>query len=295
MDPASEDLVARPRGRGRGRATRAGPDPAVSVASQSPVPARGAMFQVERRELIMQRLQRDGRVDVSELAEAFDVTGETIRRDLTDLQEERLVRRVHGGAVPWRGASQVPHLEIREGLNVEEKRRIAAMAVHEVPDQGSLIIDSGSTALHLAEMLDRERELTVITNSMPIARALATTEWPEIMVLGGMLERRTLAMVDETGVELLRDITVDVAFIGCDGLSLDRGFTTPYRAEVAIKRAMMASARRVVMMADHSKFGNEQLFRFASIDEVDVFITGVEVDDATVARLEGLGPVVIRA
>ena len=253
------------------------------------------MFQVERREQILQRLRREGRVDVTELAGAFDVTGETIRRDLTDLQQDRLVRRVHGGAVLWSGSSLVPRLEIREGLNVEEKRRIAAMAAMEVPEQGSLIIDSGSTALHLAEILDRERELTVITNSIPIARALATTERPEIMVLGGILERRTLAMVDETGVDLLRDITVDVAFIGCDGLSLGRGFTTPYRAEVAIKRAMMASARRVVMMADHSKFGNEQLFRFAGIDEVDVFITGVEVDDATVARLEELGPVVVRA
>jgi DeoR family fructose operon transcriptional repressor len=263
--------------------------------NDAPVKRGGPMFQVERREQIMQRLRAEGRVDVTELAEAFEVTGETIRRDLTDLQQERLVRRVHGGAVPWRGPSLVPRLEVREGLNVEEKRRIAAMAAREVPEHGSLIIDSGSTALHLAEMLDRERDLTVITNSIPIARALATTERPEIMVLGGTLERRTLAMVDETGVDLLRDISVDVAFIGCDGMSLSRGFTTPYRAEVAIKRAMMASARRVVMMADHSKFGNEQLFRFAGIDEVDVFITGVEVDDATVARLEEQGPVVIRA
>jgi DeoR family fructose operon transcriptional repressor len=255
----------------------------------------GPMFQLERRELIMQRLVRDGRVDVAELAESFDVTSETIRRDLTDLERERLVRRVHGGAIPWRGASLVPRLEIRESINVDEKRRIAVAATREVPESGTLIIDSGSTALQLADALDRERDLTVITNSIPIIRSLALTDRPEIMVLGGALARRTMAMVDETGVDLLRGITADVLFFGCDGMSPERGFTTPYRAEVAIKRAMMACARRTVMLFDHSKVGNEQLYRFAGIDEVDVIITGTEVDDATAARLEERGPVVIRA
>jgi DeoR family fructose operon transcriptional repressor len=274
----------------------AGPDMPVSGASVATEPTRGGpMFQLERRELIMQRLLREGRVDVTELAEDFDVTSETIRRDLTDLQRERLVRRVHGGAIPWRGASLVPRLEVREGINVDEKRRIAAAATREVPERGAIIIDSGSTALHLADVLDRERDLTVITNSIPIIRSLALTERPEVVVLGGALERRTMAMVDETGVELLKGITVDVLFIGCDGMSPDVGFTTPFRAEVAIKRAMMASARRVVMMFDHSKVGSEQLFRFAAIEEVDTIISGVEMDDATAARLEAQGPVVVRA
>jgi DeoR family transcriptional regulator, fructose operon transcriptional repressor len=294
MEPASEDKVVRPLRRPRGpTAGSASDDPPVS--SEAFVAARGPMFQVERRERIMQRLLREGRVDVTDLAESFDVTGETIRRDLTHMQRERLVRRVHGGAVPWRGTAIVPRLEVREGINVDEKRRIAAAATGEVPERGSLIIDSGSTALHLADQLDRERDLTVITNSIPIIRSLALSDRPHVVVLGGALERKTMAMVDETGVELLRDIIVDVLFIGCDGMSPETGFTTPYRAEVAIKRAMMASARRIVMMFDHSKIGNEQLFRFATVEEVDVIITGIEVDDATAARMEAQGPVVIRA
>lgn len=255
----------------------------------------GPMFQLERRERIMQRLVREGRVDVADLAEAFDVTSETIRRDLTDLERERLVRRVHGGAIPWRGASLVPRLEVRESSHVDEKRRIAVAAARELPESGTIIIDSGSTALHLADVLDRERDLTVITNSIPIIRSLALTDRPEVIVLGGALVRKTMAMVDETSVEMLRGITVDVLFVGCDGMSPERGFTTPYRNEVAIKQAMMAAARRKVMLFDHSKIGNEQLFRFAGIDEVDTMITGVEVDDAMAARLEELGPVVVRA
>jgi len=255
----------------------------------------GPMFQGERRARIMQQLLEHGRVDVGDLAAEFAVTGETIRRDLTELQRDRLVRRVHGGAVPWRGSMLVPRLEVREGRNVEEKRRIANAALVEVPQSGSLIIDSGSTALHLADMLDRDRDLTVITNHVPIIRSLANTERPNVIVLGGALRRRTMAFVDETGVDTLRDITVDVAFIGCDGMSSERGFTTPYREEVAIKRAMMAAARRVVMMFDHSKVGSEQLFRFADIDEVDIIYSDTGMDDATASLLKEQGPDVVRA
>jgi DeoR family fructose operon transcriptional repressor len=261
---------------------------------ETATPKAGPMFQGERRAQIMSRILEVGRVDVAELAEEFDVTGETIRRDLTELQHQRLARRVHGGAVPWRGSILVPRLDVREGYNVDEKRRIAGAAQAEVPESGSLIIDSGSTALHLADVLDRDRDLTVITNQLSIIRSLSTTERPNVVVLGGALRRRTMAFVDETAVETLRDISVDVAFIGCDGMSPESGFTTPYREEVAIKRAMMASARRVVMMFDHSKVGNEQLFRFATVDEIDTIITDTGVDDETTALLEERGPVVIR-
>jgi DeoR family fructose operon transcriptional repressor len=252
------------------------------------------MFQGERRAQIMRRLVERGRVDVGDLADEFEVTGETIRRDLTELQNERLVRRVHGGAVPWRGSMLVPRLAVREGHMVEEKRRIAGAALAEVPERGTLIIDSGSTALHLADMLNRDRDLVVVTNSIPIMRSLATTERPKVIGLGGKLERRTMAFVDEAGVDMLKEIRVDVLFFGCDGMSPENGYMTPFRNEVAMKRAMMACARRVVMMFDHSKAGNDQLFRFADIDEVDVIYTDGGVDDRTVAHIEEQGPVVVR-
>jgi len=259
-----------------------------------PTHQRGPLFQAERRAQIMKRVLEHGRVDVTDLAEEFEVTGETIRRDLTELQGERLVRRVHGGAVPWRGSIMVPRLEVREGHNVAEKRRIARAAAVEIPEVGSIIIDSGSTALQLADVLDRERELTVITNHLPIVRSLATTDRPDIIVLGGTLRRRTMAFVDEIGVETLNGVSVDVAFIGWDGMSPERGFTTPYREEVAIKRAMMAAARRVVMMFDHSKLGNEQLYRFAEIGEVDIIYTDSGMDEAAATLLEDQGPMVVR-
>lgn len=253
----------------------------------------GALFQLERRERIMERVLREGRVDVTELAGAFDVTTETIRRDLTDLQHDRLVRRVHGGAVPWRSWIFEPRLEVRGSQNVDEKRRIARAALSEVPERGSIMIDSGSTTSHLADLLG-DGELTVITNSIPIVQSLAATEHLEVMTIGGTLRRNTMAFVDEAGVNMLRDITVDVLFMGCDGASPERGFTTPYRSEVAIKQAMMASARRTVMMFDHSKVGSDQLLRFAPISGVDIIFTGVETNGPTAALLQEQGPIVSR-
>jgi len=268
---------------------------ASEPASQEHGRDSGALFQSERRAQILRRVHDRGRVDVGNLAEEFGVTGETIRRDLSELQRERLVRRVHGGAVPWRGSMLVPKLAVREGHMIEEKRRIARAALAEVPERGTLIIDSGSTALHLADLLDRDRDLVVVTNSIPIMRSLATTERPKVVGLGGKLERRTMAFVDEAGVEMLSEIHVDVLFFGCDGMSPENGYTTPYRAEVALKRAMMASARRVVMMFDSSKVANDQLFRFAKIDEVDTIYSDSGMDDMTAARIEEQGPRVVRA
>jgi len=253
------------------------------------------MFQVERRQRIMDRVLQVGRVDVTELAERFTVTNETIRRDLTQLQRERLVLRVHGGAVPFRDTMITEPLQVREGQHAEEKRRIARAAALEVPEGGSVLIDAGSTTAHLAEFIDRDRDLTVITNSIPIVRALATTEHPHVIVLGGALRRRTMAFVDETGIDTLGDYTVDVLFMGCDGASVENGFSVPYRSEAAIKRAMISSARRTVMMFDHSKLGDDRLLRFAALSDIDTIVTGVEVDEATAAKFEEHGPVVVRA
>lgn len=250
------------------------------------------MFQVERQQEIVELVLRNGSVDVAELAERFDVTTETIRRDLTDLQKARLIRRVHGGAVPGRGRLFEPKLEVRRGQNAEEKQRIAKLALEELPDRGSIMIDSGSTTAHLADLLPLDRELTVITNSVPVVQSLAASDHMEIMAIGGTLRKNTMAFVDAGGADILQGLTVDVVFMGCDGVSVERGFTTPYRDEVTIKRAMMASARRIVLMFDHSKIGNDQLLRFASIDEVDRIITGSEADESTVARLQEQGPIV---
>lgn len=252
-------------------------------------------LQSERQDEIARLVSAEGRVLVADLARRFDVTTETIRRDLSELDSQRVLRRVHGGAVASQQVRHEPTVVARSAQHAAEKRSIARRAVDELPGEGTIMIDSGSTLAFFAEYLPDDRDLTVFTNSIPVILSLAVQERLEISVIGGRLNKNTLAAVDDTSADTVRELTVDVLFISCDRVSPERGFTTPYREEVAIKRAMIGAARRVVMLFDHGKLGADEVFRFATVDEVDTIVTDSQVPDATIRALEALGPQVIRA
>ncbi len=232
-----------------------------------------------QREIRLLALEQ-GSVEVTDLAARLGVTTETIRRDLSDLQSAGEVRRVHGGAVPVERAGHEPRLTARDTQFIAEKLRIAELAAAEVPDGGSVLIDSGSTLLRLAEVFPAERDAHVITNSIVGAVTLIHRGVTRVTVLGGSVNVNTMAMVDPVTADMVRDMLVDVLFISCDGLSLDRGLTTPYRDEHAIKRAMIEASNRVIALVDHSKLGNGQLYPYADFDEIDMLVTddGADAD-----------------
>ncbi len=264
----------------------------------APVPSAsvvGSLLQHQRQHDIYMLALRHGSVDVSELARRFSVTTETIRRDLSDMQKRHLVRRLHGGAVPVERVNHEPMVDARDMVNMEEKLRIATAAAAEVPERGSVIIDSGSTGQRLAEVFPVDRDVHVVTNSLMTALTLTRRGLRELTVLGGAVRTNTFAMVDTTARDALESIAVDVLFISCDGLSFQRGLTTPYREEQAIKSEMIASAAQVVAMVDASKFGNNQMFSFAGLDELDVLVTDTRVDEETAEILTGRGITVLRA
>lgn len=237
-----------------------------------------------QREIYLQALT-NGSVEVAELASRHRVTTETIRRDLSDLQEQGRLRRVHGGAVPVEQASFEPSVAARTTKFATEKLRIAQEAIGELPERGSVIIDSGSTLQRLAEVYPSDREVHTITNSLGVASMLAQRGVQPLSVLGGEVTTNTHAMVDAFTVSMVRELSVDLLFISCDGLSFARGLTTPYRNESMVKRAMIEAARRVVALVDHSKLGNGQLFTYADFDEIDVLITD---DGADAEAIESL-------
>ena len=245
----------------------------------------GTRLQHDRQRAIYMLALREGSVDVGDLARRYNVTTETIRRDLSDMQSRQLLRRVHGGAIPLERMNHEPLVEARDMVNAEEKLRIATMAVEEVPERGSVIIDSGSTGQRLAEVFPVERDVHVVTNSLVTALTLSRRGVRELTVLGGAVRTKRLAMVDDTTREELQHMSVDVLFISCDGLSFQHGLTTPYREEYTIKRAMIERARRVVALVDASKFHNVQMFSFASFDEIDVLITDTRADQEDVEAL----------
>jgi len=251
------------------------------------------LFQAERHQQIVSLAAVDGRVEVSDLASRFQVTTETIRRDLSELQDRRLLRRVHGGAVAWESSAFEPLVSVRNDQHDAEKRRIAMRAVRELPDQGTMIIDSGSTLGRFAEAIPTDRKLRVVTNSLPTAQRLAAHDPIEVIVIGGKVRKNTLAMVDSEAIAALDAISVDTLFISSDGLSPSEGLTTPYREEARLKRAMISSARRVVALIDHSKVGREHFVRFADWSDIDMLITNKDVNPAAVAEIEALGTTVV--
>lgn len=254
-----------------------------------------ALFQTERQREIASLTHQHGRVEVSNLAEMFHVTTETIRRDLSDLQRQKLVRRVHGGGVPWETSDFEPRVAVRADRNVAEKRRMAARAVEELPERGTVIIDSGSTLTRFAEAVPDGRELRIVTNCLPVAEALAERESIEIILTGGGLNRDTLALLGSEAIESIEPLRVDTLFISTDAATADTGLTTPYRDEAAIKRAMIRAARRVVALVDHSKFESDEFIRFAPWSDIDVLITTAGLNPSIASAVEASGTTVVLA
>lgn len=253
------------------------------------------MFAEERQHAILTQARSDGRVDVDTLTSGFDVSSETIRRDLKILEKMGHVRRVHGGAILAERLTFEPALATRDRVMTRQKEEIAARALSEVPEQGAILLDSGSTTLRLAHVLPEDRQLTVVTNSPAIGLSLAHREGITVMLLGGRVRTRTLASVGEWALHAISQIYVDVAFMATNGFSLGRGLTTPDPGEASIKRAMIASARRVVLLADHTKIDEDFFARFGDVSDIDLLVTDTGLDDVATEQLNQAGLAVARA
>ncbi|HEY2948307.1 MAG TPA: DeoR/GlpR family DNA-binding transcription regulator [Micromonosporaceae bacterium] len=253
------------------------------------------MYAEERQQEIARLARRNSRVDVMTLADELNVTAETIRRDLTVLERAGVLRRVHGGAIPVERIGFEPAVAARDAVLTAEKERIAKAALAEVPEEGAIILDAGTTTARLAQVLPNDRELTVVVNSPVLATILGPRPNITVLLLGGRLRGRTLAAVDDWALRPLADLYVDVAFMGTNGCSVERGLTTPDQAEAAVKRAMIAAARRVVVLADHTKVGNDNLARFGALSDVDVLITDSALDAELATDIEDAGVRVVCA
>ncbi len=253
------------------------------------------MFAEERQQEIVRRAREAGRVDVASLSTELDVTPETVRRDLTALERAGLMRRVHGGAIPIERLGFEPAVAAREAVLTAEKGRIGKAALAELPDDGAIIIDAGTTTHQFAEMLPTDIELMVVVNSPQLATLLARRANITVMMLGGRVRSRTLAVVDDWALSALSGIHADVAFMATNGISVERGLTTPDPAEAAVKRAMIAAARRTVLLADHTKIGNDYFAGFGTLDQVDTFITDTGAEPELVDEIATAGPRMILA
>lgn len=264
-------------------------DPSQLAAPSAPTALPVHRYAPERQDLILQWARAHGRVEVATLAEDLGVTAETVRRDLTALERRGLLRRVHGGALPIERLEVEPTLAARRTQASTQKHRIARRALAELPIEGTVLLDSGSTTLAIAEQFPTDRALTVVTNSVAIASVLHSVDSIELYVLGGRVRDRTGAAVGEWLESALVDVCVDVAFLGTNGFSVTRGMTTPDQTEAKAKAAMSRAARRTVVVTDSTKAGVDHFHRFARPQDVALLITDTHLDDETAEQFDAAG------
>ena len=255
------------------------------------------MYAEERHQAIAELVASRGRVAVTELASHFDVTTETVRRDLSQLEKLKLLRRVHGGAVSTRSVTMLEaQLPDRDQVNAEEKDRIGRAAIALLPEGGgTLLVDAGSTTARLAAHLPTGEQWTVITHAVPIAALLAPLPHVDLQLLPGRVRAATQAAVGHSTVEAIGQLRADLAFLGTNGISVRHGLSTPDPEEAATKSALVAGAERVVVLADSTKVGQERTVRFADLDDVDVLVTDEAIDTADAKAFEAAGLEVVRA
>jgi DeoR family transcriptional regulator, fructose operon transcriptional repressor len=247
------------------------------------------LYAEERQQEILTRARQHGRVEVETLSRGFEVSSETIRRDLNSLEQAGVLRRVHGGAIPIERLSLEFPLAQRDRLMTQEKDAIAQLALSQLPPGGAILLDAGSTTSRLAQCLPADVPLTVVTNSPAIGLLLAQRDDLTVMLLGGRIRKKTSATVDGWAHQATSQIHVDVAFMATNGLSVSRGLTTPDPAEASIKRSMIASARRVVLLADHTKLDNDCFAKFGELSDVDLLVTDSGLGDAALQELRQAG------
>ncbi|MFE7616573.1 DeoR/GlpR family DNA-binding transcription regulator [Streptomyces sp. NPDC057496] len=251
----------------------------------------------QRRALILDEVRRRGGVRVNELTRRLNVSDMTVRRDLDVLSRMGVVEKVHGGAVPVAGAStHEPGFEAKSALELTAKEDIARAAAAMAAPGSAIAISGGTTTYALAQRLLDVPDLTVVTNSVRVSDAFhsaqragaasGTRDGAATVVLTGGVRTPSDSLVGPVADRAIDSLHFDVLFLGVHGISVEAGLSTPNLAEAETNRRFVQSARRVVVVADHTKWGTVGLSSFASLDQVDTFVTDDGLSAAVRAEIE---------
>lgn len=253
-----------------------------------------------RSELILQELLLKGAVTVDNLAGKLKVSSATIRRDLTILEHQGLLRRRHGGAIPVEPSLYEPFRHVssfseQEQQRTTEKRRIGLAAAELIRDGETIAFGAGTTTTQIARSIRHRRNLTVLTNAINIAMELSHRHDLKIYVTGGELSGAWFALVGATAQQHASEMFIDKAFIGVDGIHAERGLTTNYPDQAAIHRTLLQQARQRIVVADHRKIGNDATALIWQARDIDLLITDKKASRKAITAFTDKGIKVIRA
>ncbi|WP_410514623.1 DeoR/GlpR family DNA-binding transcription regulator [Paenibacillus sp. BR2-3] len=247
------------------------------------------LFEEERKRSIVQFVEKHSRGSVQELSQEMGVSESTVRRDLKELEEARLLKRTHGGAVSLQSVNFEAAISDKEDQYLDEKLRIARKAVEMIEAGDAILLDGGTTTLQIARELKTFSDIKVITNSIMVLNELKDCRNIEVSITGGMLRPDTMAFVGPMTERSLEMVRVDKAFLGTNGMDLHEGITTPNMLEAATKRKMISVAKQVVLVADHSKIGQVSFGKVADLDEMDYCIFDSETPENFVREITKMG------
>ena len=244
------------------------------------------MYQVERQERIVRILEEKPRITVEELAQMLQVTAMTIRRDLKYLESVQIVSRTFGGAVlKSKLTLELPNKE-KVLQHKEEKEKIAALAASMVEDGQTIILDAGTTTMAIAHHLDKNRKITVITNDVLIAAYLVLSSSFDVHCTGGQVQNVIGACMGSWAMQFLKEIYVDIAFIGASSVDVELGITSPTQEKAELKKEMVLSAEQVVLVADSSKFNRRSINKICSLQELSLIISDAGLDQTVQKNLQ---------
>ena len=252
------------------------------------------MFQVERKQQILNYVNEHQKANTDELAEMFHVSRVTIRRDLDELFQQGLLLRTHGGAVSNRNSMvyEIPYLE-KIGKNVSAKERIGIMAASLIQDNDIIILDSGSTTIQVAKHIT-QKNVTVLTNDIQIVNELIPKDNVEVYMAGGHVAKGVYTILGSACMQFFDTHHANRLFLGCDAVSLKYGISNRTDEEVLIKQCMIANADEIIAVTDHSKIGGRVFARICPVSELDKLVTDT-LTPAEAQALSSMGVEVILA
>ena len=240
----------------------------------------------ERQKQILSLLVQQGRLGVAEIVKQFSISEATARRDLDSLASQGKAQRVHGGVIAIEQAPpELPILQ-RETEQSDEKVRIGHIAAGLVVDNETVFLGSGTTVLEVARNLKKRKNLTVITNSLPVLNVLTGIKEITVICLGGMLRDSELSFIGHITEQALAEVRVDKVIMGTRGVSLEHGLTNDYLQETLTDRAILKIGREVIIVADHTKVNRIATALLAPLETMQTFVTDSKADQNFLQRLK---------
>lgn len=242
------------------------------------------MLAQERHQIIIDLINKNRVVKVQDLMATFNVSIETVRRDLDYLESQGFLRKVYGGAVISKRLADEPSYSAREVANLEEKKQIGIKCVELVEDGETLIIDLGTTTLEVAKNLKQKKNLTIITNAINIALEIINVKDFRVFLAGGRLRYGDLSCSGFLTNDFLKQFNVDKAIIGVGGITLEDGISDYHVEEAGTRRLMIEQSNKVIAVADYSKFGVKAFTKVCDLSDVDVLVTDWNVDEHLIKK-----------